>query len=198
LTQTGAAVTGLDFSSRSIEHAQTTAVETSNTATYLRQDYLTYRSSERYDVIIMIMRDYCALLPDARRALLRVVRHHLADGGSFFLDVDAAPAFDAVEEKSAYGPELMDGFWSARPYFGFVNTFRYEDQRVSLDKYEIFEESATKRYFNWAKFFTPEELTAEFGEVGLGVVEILGDVAGSPYDPTAPQFAVVATSNAVR
>ncbi|MFD4401509.1 SAM-dependent methyltransferase [Nocardia sp. NPDC058499] len=191
LAATGCAVTGLDFSSRSVEYARAAAAKSGVDARYLHQDYLSYRDTERYDVIIMIMRDYSAMVPDARRRLLRVVRQHLAPGGAFLFDVDAVPAFDAVEEKAVYSPSLMDGFWSARPYFGFLNTFRYETERVSLDKYEIVEETQTKKYFNWIQFFTPEQLTAELGEAGLALVEITGDVAGASYHPAAPQFAAV-------
>lgn len=192
LAATGAAVTGLDFSARSIDYARTAAGEAGVAVRYLHQDYLDYRDSERYDVIIMIMRDYCAMLPDARERLLGVVREHLAAGGLFLFDVDAAPAYADVEEKAEYGPSLMGGFWSARAYFGFVNTFRYEEARVALDKYEIVEEAGTTRYFNWIRFFTPGELTAELWAAGFDVVEILGDVAGAPYDPLSPQFSVTA------
>lgn len=195
LAVTGASVTGLDFSARSLDHARSVAREAGVAARYLHQDYLHYRDTERYHLVIMIMRDYCALAPAARRQLLGVVREHLADGGAFLLDVDSAPAFDTVVEQATYGPTLMDGFWSARPYFGFLNTFRYEDERVSLDKYEIVEDGATRRYFNWVRYFTPEELTSELSGAGLGVVEILGDVAGAAYDPAAPQFAVIATGD---
>ncbi len=53
------------------------AAESGVAARYLHQDYLTYRDTERYDVIIMIMRDYSAMVPDARRRLLGVVRERL-------------------------------------------------------------------------------------------------------------------------
>lgn len=197
LAGTGAAVTGLDFSERSIDCARTTANEAGVAVRYLQQDYLGYSDVERYDVIIMIMRDYCAMVPESRRQLLAVVRDHLAAGGLFFFDVDAAAGFDDVEETAEYGPSLMDGFWSARTYFGFLNTFRYDADRVALDKYEIVTEAGTARYFNWTRFFAPEELTAELSAAGFDVVEILGDVAGAPYDPTAPQFAVTAAPRGV-
>ena len=36
-------------------------------------------------------------------------------------DVYSLAAFETWEEQVAYGPGLMDGFWSARPYHGFLN-----------------------------------------------------------------------------
>ncbi|WP_237110350.1 cyclopropane-fatty-acyl-phospholipid synthase family protein [Nonomuraea sp. MG754425] len=192
IARTGARVTGLDLSRRSLDHAVTAAREDGRTIRYLCQDYLSYRDAERYDLVLMVMRDYCALAPAARRALLRTVREHLADGGAFAFDVDAPPAFDAVEERAVYAPSLMDGFWSARPYFGFHNTFRYERARVSLDKYEIVEEERRRTFYNWVRYFTPAELTAELNGAGFTAVDILGDLTGARYDPGAPLFAAVA------
>ncbi|MFD4358172.1 SAM-dependent methyltransferase [Streptomyces anulatus] len=193
LARAGASVTGLDLSSRSLDHATSLARTGGLSVRYLRQDYLTYQDDERYDLIILVMRDYCALPPNGRRALLRTVRTHLDAGGSFVFDVDSASAFTHVREQAAYGPSLMDGFWSHRPYFGFHNTYRYERENVSLDKYEIFEAERKRVFFNWVRYFTPEELIDELKEAGFTDVEVLGDLTGSPYDSEAPQFAAVVT-----
>ncbi|MFI2104836.1 SAM-dependent methyltransferase [Isoptericola sp. NPDC019693] len=192
LARTGASVTGLDVSSRSLEHARTLARTEGLSVRYLHQDYLAYRDEARYDLIIMVMRDYGALAPSERRALLDTVRTQLAPGGTFVFDVDHAPAFDAVVERATYAPDLMDGFWSAEPYFGFLNTHRYEDERVALDRYEIVEADRTRTFCNWARYFTPAELTGELAAAGLGDVEILGDLTGAPFDPTAALFAAAA------
>ncbi|NYV73839.1 cyclopropane-fatty-acyl-phospholipid synthase family protein [Streptomyces sp. UH6] len=194
LARTGASVTGLDLSSRSLDHATSLARAEGLSVRHLRQDYLTYRDDARYDLIILVMRDYGALPPNGRQALLRTVREHLDAGGSFVFDVDSASAFAHVREQATYAPSLMDGFWSARPYFGFHNTYRYEREHVSLDKYEIFQADGRKTYFNWVRYFTPQELIGELKEAGFADVDVLGDLTGSPYDSTAPQFAAVATT----
>ncbi|MFI7277996.1 SAM-dependent methyltransferase [Streptomyces sp. NPDC049879] len=196
LARAGADVTGLDLSARSLGHAGSLARAEGLTVRYLRQDYLTWRDPDgaRYDLVLMVMRDYCALPPDGRRALLRTVRQHLDGGGSFVLDVDSAAALADVRERAVYAPSMMDGFWSDRPYFGFHNTYRYESARVSLDKYEIFEAGRHRTFCNWVRYFTPDELGAELAEAGFGAVEILGDLAGGAYDAGAPSFAAVATT----
>ncbi|WP_151770778.1 SAM-dependent methyltransferase [Streptomyces abyssomicinicus] len=194
LARTGASVTGLDLSSRSLDHATSLARAEGLSVRHLRQDYLTYRDDARYDLIILVMRDYCALPPTGRQALLRTVREHLDAGGSFVFDVDSASAFTHVREQATYAPSLMDGFWSARPYFGFHNTYRYESEHVSLDKYEIFEADRRRTFFNWVRYFTRRELIGELKGAGFAEVEVLGDLTGSPYDSTAPQFAAIATT----
>lgn len=194
LARAGAVVTGLDVSSRSLGHAVSDARREGLAIRYVHQDYLAYRDENAaYDLVIMVMRDFSALSPDARRTLLRTVREHLAPGGAFAFDVDAVPAFAAVREQAVYAPSLMDGFWSARPYFGFHDTFRYEDERVSLDKYEIVEAGCHRTFCNWIRYFAPGELEEELLGAGFTGVEVLGDLAGAPYDSGADRFAVVAT-----
>ncbi|MQY10980.1 Ubiquinone biosynthesis O-methyltransferase [Streptomyces sp. RB5] len=192
LARTGASVTGLDISSRSLDHAMSLARAEDLSVRYLRRDYLSYRDTTRYDLIIMVMRDYCALTPHDRHAVLRTVREHLDPGGAFVFDVDAASAFARVREEASYAPALMDGFWSDQPYFGFHNTYRYEEEYVSLDKYEIFEAGRTRVFCNWVRYFAPEDLATELNEAGFGDVDVLGDLTGSPYDSAAPQFGVIA------
>ncbi|MFC3234062.1 methyltransferase domain-containing protein [Streptomyces nitrosporeus] len=204
LARTGADVTGLDLSSRSLDHAESLARADGLSVRYLEQDYLSYRDEARYDLVIMVMRDYCALTPDGRRALLRTVRAHLDSGGSFAFDVDSAAAMAGVREQAAYAPSLMDGFWSDRPYFGFHNTYRYESERVSLDKFEIFETDRTRTYFNWVRYFTPDELTGDLVDAGFADVEILGDLTGAPTaarhrsSPPSPSTAEGRRARAVR
>lgn len=194
LACTGAEVTGLDLSTRSLAHARGLAAHENLPVRHLLRNYLTYREATRYDLIIMIMRDYCALAPDGRAALLRTVREHLAPGGSFVFDVDSAAAYAGVREQGSYAPSLMDGFWSDQPYFGFHNTFRYDRERVSLEKFEIVEAERTRVFFNWVRYFTPDELSAELADAGLTGVRVLGDLTGAPYDDRAPHFTVHVTA----
>ena len=78
--------------------------------------------------------------PVQRRRLLERIGRLLAPGGAFLFDVYSLAAFETWEEQVAYGRDLMDGFWSSRPYYGFLDTFRYEAERVVLEKYTVVEE----------------------------------------------------------
>lgn len=162
----------------------------------LCRDYLSLHLQERFDLIVMVMRDYCAMAPKDRSKLLSVVRRHLADGGVFLFDVDAEPALDLVREGFVYAPDLMGGFWTSRPYHGFQHTFRYDDERVSLDRYDIVTADETRVFYNWVRYFTPDTLAAELADSGFGAGEVHGDLTGAPYDPASGQFAVVARLSA--
>jgi SAM-dependent methyltransferase len=192
LARSGAQVTGIDFSGRSLEYARALAREEGLSIEYVHADYLQFRSDRRFDLVTLIMCDYCALAPTQRRTLLDVFRRHLKPGGAVLLDVYSLPAFEARAEQATWASLLDDGFWSSRPYFGFRNTFKYEPERVVLDKYTIVEEAHVRVVCNWLQHFSVETLTSELEANGFVIDAVLRDVAGGRFDPAAPEFAVVA------
>ena len=83
-------------------------------------------------------------------------------------------------------------FWSPNRYYGFLNTFKYDEEQVTLDKYTIVESEQTRTVYNWLQHFTPEALEQELAECGFAVETFYSDVAGSPYSEHNAEFAVVA------
>jgi len=71
-------------------------------------------------------------------------------------------------------------------------TLLYPDQRVALDRYVIVEPDRSRKVHSWTAHLAVEEAHEEFASAGFTVVEVLGDVAGGPYDAGSPEFAVVA------
>jgi cyclopropane fatty-acyl-phospholipid synthase-like methyltransferase len=192
LAKKHAAVTGIDFSARSIRYAQEVAAKESVTVQYVNQDYLQYETDGRFDLIIMIMCDFCALSPTQRKTMLKKFRTMLAPGGSVLLDVYSLTAFGQREESTTYEVDQLNGFWSPNKYYGFLNTFKYEEEKVILDKYTIVEGSRTRTVFNWLQYFSLESLRVEFTDIGLEFEGRYADVAGSAFDPDSTEFAVVA------
>jgi SAM-dependent methyltransferase len=192
LARAGIDVTGIDFSSRSIEHARNAAARDGVRVTYVNEDYLTWDSSRRFDLITMIMRDYCALPPHQRRALVGKIEHLLEPNGAFLFDVDSMVALEAGRELISFAPSPTGGFWSPSPYFEFLTTFVYREDGVALHKFTIVEAERTRTFYNWVQHFSPERVAAELGQAGLSRTSILGDVTGRPFDATSPEFAVIA------
>jgi hypothetical protein len=116
----------------------------------------------------------------------------LEPGGSVLLDVYSLAAFGQREEAATFKANLLNGFWSPNKYYGFLNTFKYEEEKVVLDKYTLIEASRTRTVYNWLQYFSPEALEREFGECGFTVEKLYTDVAGSPFDPETTEIAVVA------
>ena len=90
---TGAEVTGIDVSRRSIDHARNEAREQGLRIDYVQANYLDCRLQPGYDLITLIYCDLCPLSPDQRRRLLTTFHDLLADGGSVLLDVFTLQAF---------------------------------------------------------------------------------------------------------
>lgn len=188
----GADVLGIDFSDRSIRYAMETAEQKGLSINYVCQDYLAFETDKRFDLITMIWCDFCALSPTQRREMLGKFSKLLADGGHVLMDVHSLNVFDQKEEGATYELNQLDGFWSPNPYYGFLNTFKYEEEKVLLDKYTIVEQARTRTVYNWIQCFSPESIRAEFDENGLQVEELFADVAGSDYCPDSTEFAAVA------
>jgi SAM-dependent methyltransferase len=184
-------VIGIDFSKRSIEYAREVAVKEGLSIQYVNQDYLKYETDERFHLILMIMCDFCALSPLQRRTMLDKFHTLLMPGGCVLLDVYSLNAFEQRQETAVFEANLLDGFWAPHDYYGFLNTFKYETEKVVLDKYTIIEPDRTRTFYNWLQYFSPEELEKELVECGFTVEGGYFDVAGSPFDSEANEFAVI-------
>jgi len=46
--------------------------------------------------------------------------------------------------------------------------------------------------YNWLQHFSPEDLISEFEESGFTIEGLYSDVAGSPFDLEAIEFAIIA------
>jgi len=192
LAKRGATVTGIDFSGRSIAYARAVAAREGLDIRYVQQNYLEFETEDRYDLVLMIMGDFCTLSPVQRRGLLGIFRTVLKPGASVLLDVYSLAAFARKKEEASYGRNLLDGFWSPDTYYGFLNTFTYPEEKVALDKYTIIGKERTRTVYNWFQYFSPADLEREFAAAGFAVQRLLADVAGRPFDPEAAEFAAIA------
>ena len=192
LAKRQASVTGIDFSKSSIEYAKQIANKEGLRIDYINQNYLEYETDENFDLIIMIMCDFCALSPAQRKEMLTKFHKMLNPDGSILFDVYSLNAFVKRQETAIYETNLLNGFWSDKKYYGFLNTFKYEKEKVVLDKYTIIEESRIREVYNWLQYFSPKELERELNESGFAIEDFYSDVAGSPYDLQSDELAVVA------
>jgi len=191
--RSGAAVMGLDFSENSIRYARAQAQRAGQHIDYVQVNYLEASLTTRFDLITMIMCDFCALSADQRRKLLGVFHDALTDDGAVLLDVYSMAAFAAREEASFYEKNQLDHFWCAQDYYCFVNTLKYATEAVVLDKYSIFPQGGKpETVYNWLQYFSAESLGKEMAEAGFVVTEIYKDISGGAFSANAPEFAIVA------
>jgi 2-polyprenyl-3-methyl-5-hydroxy-6-metoxy-1,4-benzoquinol methylase len=192
LAKKQAEVTGIDFSKRSIQYAQEVATREGLLIHYVNQNYLEFETDDRYHLVLMIMCDFCVLSPNQRKKMLTKFHTFLEPGGLVVLDVYSLNAFEQREERAVYEANLLNGFWSPNKYYGFQNTFKYEQEKVVLDKYTIIEADRTRTIYNWFQYFSPETLEREFTQCRFTIEKVFSDIAGTPFDSKANEFAVVA------
>jgi len=193
LAEQGASVTGIDFSDNSLQYAQKTAAEKGLRASYVHANYLDFETTSRFDLIIMIMCDFCVLSPGQRKKLLSKFSSLLKPGGSVLLDVHSLNYFDQREESATYELNQLNGFWSPEDYYCFVNTFKYEKEKVVLDKYSIIEASRRRVVYNWFQCYSEETLRREFEGNGFRVEALYSDVAGKAITSDSREIAIVAS-----
>ena len=195
LAEKGADVTGIDFSENSIKYAKNICRQKKLNINYVRQNYLEFNTDEKFDLITMIMCNFCALSPSQRKILLNKFKKILKSNGSILLDVYSINAYNQREEVATYESNLLDGFWSSEKYYGFLNTFKYEKEQVILDKYTIIENTGTRIIYNWLQYFEKKSLNKVFQENGFDIEEFYSDIAGKTFTPDSNEIAIVAKKN---
>ncbi len=158
LAERGAIVTGIDFSENSLKYAKQVDAQKALNINYVLTNYLEFETANSFDLITMIMCDYCALSPEQRNKMLSKYHSLLKPDGSLLLDVYSLNIFNQKEEPATYELNQLNGFWSPEDYYCFVNTFKYEKEKVILDKYTIIEESRKRAVFNWLQYFNEDSL----------------------------------------
>jgi len=192
LAERGAIVTGIDFSENSLKYAKKVAAEKGLKINYVLTNYLDFETTSRFDLITMIFCDLCALSPEQRKKMLLKFNSLLKPDGYVLLDVHSLNSFDQKEESATYEFNQLNGFWSPEDYYCFVNTFKFEKEKVILDKYTIIEESRKRVVYNWLQFYSMDSLRDEFEANGFEVEKFYSDVTGGSFNTKSLDFAVVA------
>lgn len=192
LAENGANVTGVDFSERSIQYAKSIASQKNIKINYLLQNYLQFESTVKYDLITLIYEDLCTLSPKQRKTLFKIFYKSLKENGAILLDVLSENHYNTTNEKTTYEYSPGNGFWAPDPYYVFLNTLKYEKEKVILDKYTLFGETFAKEVYNWLQCYSYDSLRKELEDNGFRIVEHYSDVSGTPYSKDSKDIAIVA------
>lgn len=193
LAKTEAEITGIDFSKRSLDYATETAQEDNLKVDYVHTNYLEFETNKKFDLIIMIFCDFCALSPEQRRNLLGKFHSFLKPNGKLLMDVHSLNVFNRKQEYTGYEFNHLDHFWAEENYYCFINSYKYEREKVMLDKYTIVEKDRTREVYNWLQCFSKDSINTEFEENGFKIEAFYSDVAGTPFDLESDDIAVMAS-----
>ena len=192
LAEKGADVTGIDFSETFIQHAKKVAKQKGLDINYVQQNYLEFETEDRFDLITLLLCDFCALNPSQRKTMLKKFYKFLKPGGSVLIDVYTLNAFNQREETETYEHCRLDGFWSPENYYCYQHIFKYDEEKVVLDKYTIIEEKRTRVVYNWLQYYSEDSLRKEFEENGFKVEGFYDDLTGTTISPESLEIVIIA------
>jgi hypothetical protein len=85
----------------------------------------------------------------------------------------------------------MGNFWSAEDHYCFINSFKYEEEMVTLDKYTIIRDEGRQQFiYNWLQHFPIKSLEQEFQDKGFRIEKFFGNVAGEMAKEDDSEMAV--------
>jgi len=177
-SKAGYAVTGVDFSKRSIAYAKEQTLLHQSKITYHYQNYLTLDYTEQFDVIALIYCEYAALSAADRHLLLTKIYRALKPRGKFILDV-FTPRMQK-EESRTWESHPTGGFWSTSPHICLESIYQY-DNRTELRQCIVLEEEKVQCYHVWDHYFTKEDLLCEMKPIGFSGFECYDDVSGKAF-----------------
>jgi len=187
LASHGNAVTGVDFSGRSIDYASASARMNNLNITYLRKNYLDLSFENAFDLVVMIYCDFDVLVPDDRARLLENVHRALKPGGLFIFDTLTPKAPAAMNVPGRSWEVAGSGFWRDRPYLALSETFHYETENVILQQHTVCtDEGRPEVYRFWTHYYDPGTLARILAEAGFELEtvneELLPDDGSGNHD----------------
>ena len=166
----GFAVTGIDISTLSLEHARQSAGRTGRDITYRHGNYLVDALGSGYDVAVCIYCDVGALLPSERAVLLDRVRAALRPGGAFVFDVHGRGLCRSLIEERRWTYEASSSFWSPRPHFVLEERVHFPEAQAWGSRTIVLDEGGPAREFiTWDHYFDDDQVTASLAEHGFEV-----------------------------
>lgn len=188
----GFAVTGIDFSERSIKFAKNSAAVKKKKIEYLYRNYLNIDYENQFDVITLIYCDYGVLKPINRDCLLLKIRKALKSGGKLILDGFTKNNYRNFAESQKVSYE-GNGYWSASPYICIKRTFCYDEKSLFLEQYIIITETACKCYNNWNYAFDRDTLQNQLENAGFTEFQFYSDVKGKAFSEDSETICVVSS-----
>lgn len=188
----GLRVTGVDYSRRSIAHAQQSAQRQGLAITYRYQDYTTLTDTGPYDAALLIYGDFCVLRPRDRDVVLANVLRALKPGGWFVFDVTTR------QLRARYGlrPNWYysdGGFWRPGPHVVLEHGFDYPAHDLFCDQYVVIEpDAAPVVYRNWFRDYSLPAISTVLREAQFDVCGCYNDLTGTRYTPDGDWIGVIA------
>jgi len=187
--QTGAMVTGIDYSGRSINYALENVKSTYKNTDFIHMNYLNLDYNESFDIATLIFYDFCVLSTKDQNRLLANIHRALKSNGIFIFDV----VTENRKTSEATSILVFDkgGFWSPEPYIEILKTSIYEEAEGM--QYTIIAEDGTTRVIRlYHRLFGLESITSLLNDNHFEVERIYKNLQGEPLNEDSETFGIIA------
>jgi 2-polyprenyl-3-methyl-5-hydroxy-6-metoxy-1,4-benzoquinol methylase len=187
---TGAHVTGIDMSERSIDYANANIKSLSDKTKFIKMNYLDLDFHESFDIVTLIFFDFCALNPVEQNKLLARINAALKPNGIFVFDVMNQNRQVSVSSSIK---ALEPGFWSPRPHIEILNTVIYENPRTEGLQYTIIDNDGSLRTIRiYHRLFNLPEIDSLLQENGLRRESLYMNLQGQPITEKCETWGIFA------
>jgi 2-polyprenyl-3-methyl-5-hydroxy-6-metoxy-1,4-benzoquinol methylase len=188
--KTGATVTGVDFSGRSIDYANQHVKSEYNNTLFIKMNYLDLNFKESFDIATIIYYDFSALNTTEQNRLLAKIHTALKDNGYFIFDVLTEIKKTSVATNISVHES---GFWSPKPHLEILNSFLYEDPKTEGLQYTIIEEDGSTRVIRiYHRLFSLAEITEMLNANGFQVEKVYQNLKGEVLSKDSETYGIIA------
>lgn len=188
--KTGAMVTGIDISDRSIDYAKKNIKPEYRNTLFTKMNYLNMDYKKSFDIVTLIFYDLCALSTNEQNILLAKIHAALKENGFFIFDIVTESKSTSISTNISVCDE---GFWSPKPYLEILNTYLYEKPKTEGLQYMIIDEDGSTRIIRiYHRLFSLTEITAILNENGFKVEKVYNNLKGEAYSKNSETYGIIA------
>lgn len=188
LAEAGCHVTGVDLSSRSLEHARRDAQARGIDIEYRLEDFRTLREESEYDVVLQSYGELSTLSPGDLHAVLTAVRRSLRPHGHLVADLST------VDNRRHAEPTTWSvdgsGFWRPHDHLLLTTHHTYGD-RVWCNQYVVVDRDICA-YRMWFTDHTPETARTVLDGAGLRLLRCTDGLSDRPWTGVGDWMGIVA------
>jgi 2-polyprenyl-3-methyl-5-hydroxy-6-metoxy-1,4-benzoquinol methylase len=189
--KTGAVITGVDLSGRSIGFADENIKPKFPNTNFIKMNYLDMDFIKAFDVVTLIFYDFCVLSVNEQKTLLAKIRAALKDGGVLILDIVTEHMKQPAAESTISVCE--GGFWSEKPYLEILNSYLYADPKTLGQQYMIIEKDGSARIIRfYNRLFSLTEITELMNETGFNIINIFNNLKGDALCEDSETYGIIA------
>lgn len=189
--KTGAEITGIDLSARSIGYAGANVGPLYANTAFLQMNYLDMAFQEEFDIATLIFYDFGALSAGEQETLLANIHRALKDNGVFVFDVIAENWRNPLSTSVAVNE--AGGFWRPGPHVEILTAHSYEHPRTEGRQYAIIGEDGTADIIRICiRLFGLEEIVNLLNKHNFTAEKVYKNLTGDPPGERPDTYAIFA------